>query len=295
MIRSMTGYGQASLDLAGARVTVELRSLNHRYADLRVRLPPELASREADLRRRVLSSVRRGRVDLAVTLEPGMGGGPRFQLNRPLVEELLAAARVLNEEFGVQGTADLPTLLSVPGLLRPAAGSSVWGEQELEAVERALEDALAALEVERRREGEHLRRELLQRMEAMAATVRRIRARAAEVPVLLRDRLTERLRALSRDVELDPVRTAQEAALLADRSDVTEEIVRLEGHLERATGLLRTPDGEPVGKRLDFLLQEVQRETNTINSKSADLDLSRDALELKAEIEKVREQTQNLE
>jgi uncharacterized protein (TIGR00255 family) len=147
----------------------------------------------------------------------------------------------------------------------------------------------------RRREGEHLRGELLQRLESMVAAVGRIRQRAAVIPVLLRDRLVERLRVLSREVELDAGRVAQEAALLADRSDVTEEVVRLEGHLERAVGLLRAGESEPVGKRLDFLLQEMQRETNTINSKAADLAVSRDALELKAEIEKVREQTQNVE
>ena len=161
---------------------------------------------------------------------------------------------------------------------------------------QALDQALDALDGDRCREGTVLQRELVGRIDTMTRLLQKIRQRAAAVPSALRDRLEQRLAVLRRDgAELDPARVAQEAVFLADRSDVTEEIVRLEGHLEQARSLLAEPDDQPVGKRLEFLLQEINRETNTINSKPADLELTREALTLKAEAEKVREQIQNLE
>jgi uncharacterized protein (TIGR00255 family) len=162
-------------------------------------------------------------------------------------------------------------------------------------LERALDEALQALDRERLREGGSLVADLLQRVDLMLDLTARVRERAEEVPALARDKLVKRVEALAEGVEIDPTRLAQEAAFLADRGDVTEELVRLQGHLDQMRAWLASPDGDPVGKRLDFLAQEVQRETNTISSKSADLELSRLALALKAEIERVREQVQNLE
>ena len=159
----------------------------------------------------------------------------------------------------------------------------------------ASDQALQVLEQDRDREGQHLQRELKRRLTGMFKILERIGKRAAMLPGTVRDRLVERLKALSEEVAIDPQRVAQEAAMLADRSDLTEELVRLEGHLEQALSLIGQPDGQPVGKRMDFLMQEINRETNTVNSKSADLELSREALALKAELEKVREQIQNVE
>jgi uncharacterized protein (TIGR00255 family) len=291
----MTGYGQASVELPQLRVTVALRSVNHRHADVRLRLPAALAGREVELRRKILGRIKRGRVEVSIELEPLGGTGALSQFNQPLVEEVLAAARLLREEYQIPGGLDLPTLLGVPGIFRPLASDQLWDEEALEALDRALDGALELLEQERGREGQHLREEMQQRLVAMARLVSEIERRAAREPERLRDRLLERLAALGGEPELEPARLAQEAALLADRSDVTEEVVRLKGHLQQATHLLERPDGEPMGKRLDFLLQELNRETNTINSKSSHLELSRCAVDLKVEIEKVREQIQNVE
>lgn len=295
MIRSMTGYGQASAELGEARVSVELRTLNHRYADLRLRLPAELASSERQIRRKVLARIKRGRVEMTVNVEPLEGGTSTPRLNQAFVSEVIAASAKLRDEFQIEGKPDLDALLGVPGLFRAGPIELEWNDVQREALDRSIATALDALDQERRREGEHLQQELSRLLAGMAAIAAEIRAHAATQPTAVRERLVERLNTLASGVELDPARVAQEAVILADRCDVTEELVRLDGHVEQARSLLDRPDGEPVGKRLDFLLQEIQRETNTVNSKSAELDLSRRALALKAEVEKAREQVQNLE
>jgi uncharacterized protein (TIGR00255 family) len=211
------------------------------------------------------------------------------------VREVLGATATLRDEFGVEGTAGLATLLGVPGMFRSGPIELEWTDAQREALERSLAAALDALDQERCREGEHLRQELSGRLNGMVSIAAEMRGRAAELPSTARERLVERLKSLAADVELDPARIAQEAAILADRCDVTEELVRLDGHLQQARTLLDPGDGDVVGKRLDFLLQEINRETNTVSSKSADLELSRKALALKAEVEKVREQVQNVE
>ncbi len=295
MIRSMTGYGQASTEVGEARVTVELRTLNHRYADLRLRLPPELAAVEREVRRTVLQRIKRGRVELTINVESIEGSASKPQLNRPLLDEVLATCKTLRDELQIEGTLDMGAVLGVHGMFRNAAVALAWDEADREALERSLGDALDALDKERLREGHHLQQDLSARLTEMSQIVAKIGERAGRIPDKLQGRLVERLSGLAGDVALDPARVAQEAVLLAERSDVTEELVRLEGHLAQAAELVDRPAGKPVGKPLDFLLQEIQRETNTVNSKSADLELSRMALDLKAEVEKVREQVQNLE
>ena len=292
----MTGYGQGAAELSHLRVTIELRTVNNRFADLRFRLPQELAAEEGAIRRKIQRRVRRGRVELTVNLEQQGEAATRPTLNRSLLEELVAGAETLSGEFKIKGELDLSAVVGVPGLFRVETPEVVWGDGERNAVGQALDQALDALDGDRCREGTVLQRELVGRIDTMTRLLQKIRQRAAAVPSALRDRLEQRLAVLRRDgAELDPARVAQEAVFLADRSDVTEEIVRLEGHLEQAHSLLAEPDDQPVGKRLEFLLQEINRETNTINSKPADLELTREALTLKAEAEKVREQIQNLE
>lgn len=294
MIRSMTGYGKGSLELGRLRITIELKSLNNRFADLRLRLPAELQSEEIDLRRRVLQSIRRGRVELSLSLERAGEGEERFTLNRSLLRALSDAAGRAREEFGFSGNLEVGALLAFPDVLaRSDAGGLT--DAEILGVHRALDAALEALDHERRREGEALREEIVGRLGRMQELVGEIRGLSAALPGALQEKLTERMSALLKTVPLDPGRLAQEAAYLADRSDVTEELVRLQGHVAQAHALVTEGDAEPVGKRLDFLLQEIHRETNTVNSKAADLEISRRALALKSETEKVREQVQNLE
>lgn len=291
----MTGFGEGTAELPGARLTVQLKSLNHRFADLRVRLPQELSSSEPELRRKVMAHVKRGRVDLNVQIDGAGEGRGLVHLDRELLSQLLAAAASLKREFSLAGEPDLSTILAVPGIVtlspRPGATAAACHAAAVSALERALE----ALDLERRREGERIQRDILARLRAISAVAADLERAASAAPGALHERLLERLRMLGATVALDPTRVAQEAALLAERADVTEELVRLAGHLEQSEALLARPDGEPVGKRLDFLLQELQRETNTIGAKAADLAVSRGALALKGELEKVREQIQNLE
>ena len=295
MIRSMTGYGQGAAEAPGLKVTVELRSVNNRFVDLKLRLPDDLAPMEQDLRRKILATVKRGRVDVDLRLERTASSAVPLVLNRPVVMAALAAWTTLRDEFGVSGAFDLQTLMRVPGVFESAGRGGGIDEAGMAAVDGALGLALTALDAERRREGGLLRDDLVSRVSRMSSTVAKIREVAAATPDALQKKLAERVQQLVTQVTLDPARIAQEAAFLADRSDITEEIVRLEGHLAHAQTLLAEKEGDPVGKRLEFLLQEIHRETNTIASKSVDLGVSRHALDLKAESEKIREQIQNLE
>jgi uncharacterized protein (TIGR00255 family) len=293
-IRSMTGYGQGAAEIPGFRVRVEARCVNNRFADLRLRLPAELLPREGVIRGLVLSRIKRGRIEIDVRIE-GEQAAPTLHLNRSLAQAVAASARTLREDFGASGDVGVSSFLAVPGMLQAVAGSGGLLEPEWETVERAVGIALEALDSERRREGEATRLDLVERVRGMAGLVREISDRASRVPQAARRKLLDRLAMLAEGVALDPGRLEQEAAFLADRADVTEERVRLAGHLEQLGALLASGDSEPVGKRLDFLLQEVHREANTINAKAADLEVSRLVLAFKAEAEKVREQVQNLE
>jgi len=294
-IRSMTGYAQAVKEEAELRVAVEMRAVNNRFADVRFRLPSDLQPLEADLRRRVLEVVRRGRVDVTLNVERLGEAGREVRVNRELLARLSEAAAVLRDEHGVRGDLDVSTVLGFGGVIETVEQARAWGPEQKTLVESVVGAALAALDAERVREGETLRRDLLGRLDTMSDLAERVDACTRVIPGELQRKVSERIATLVQGVEPDPGRLAQEIAFLAERADVSEEVVRLRGHLGQARTLLAEPDGDPVGKRMDFLLQEILRETNTINSKSPDLELSRLALGLKLETEKVREQVQNLE
>jgi uncharacterized protein (TIGR00255 family) len=295
MIRSMTGFGQCTSQLGGLRLVAELRSVNSRYADLRFRMPAELAPLEGEFRRRIAARVRRGRVEVTVRIErpSDIEGVPVF--NESLFGELLEASKRLSRDFGIVGRLDVASVLSMPGMFKSDSQEMEWGEAERDNLYRTLDGALEELDADRLREGSAIQRDLLDRLSPMADGTGEIRRLAERMPAIVRDKLLQRIEALAGDVELDPARIAQEAAHLADRCDVTEEIVRLEGHLAQAAAILEADEDRAVGKRLEFIVQEILRETNTICSKSSDLELTRGALELRAEVEKVREQVQNLE
>jgi len=294
-IRSMTGFGQGSTESPEIRVSVEMRGVNNRYADVRFRVPPELNELESELRRRILEKVKRGRVEVTVGVERHDGSETRQALNRPLVEELVRTAQDAEREFGLRGELDLMGVLSIPGMFRTESVEVAWTDQQRQMLLQALDEALIGFDTDRMREGDALKGDLLSRVDFMLVKAAKAKERAAEVPGILKDKLVQRLDGLSGVADLDPARVAQEAAYLADRSDVTEEIVRLEGHLAQTRVLLDEPDGEPLGKRLEFLLQEIHRESNTVCSKAADLELTQHALAVKLEVEKAREQVLNLE
>lgn len=294
MIRSMTGFGRAEAAGDQHLVTVEVRSVNHRHLDLAVRLPASLAGLEADARRRVQARLERGRVEVAVVVAPAGGRPvPEVRVDRELARRYAAEARVLAEQLGLDDRPPLGWLLERPGVVqleeaRPADPAAL-APLVTEALDRALDELLAR----RAAEGaalasdlRALRAELLAGLPVMAARVPAAAARREE-------RLRERLRALLADTPVDETRIATEVAVWAQKTDVSEELARLRVHLDEVAALL--DKGGPVGRPLDFLIQELNRELNTLGAKADDLELSQAVLAARGLLEKMREQVQNLE
>jgi len=289
----MTGFGRGERRANDTVVVADARSVNHRFLDLKLKLPAEAGALEADLRRSVARRVGRGRLDLSISVHRE-GSRTTVQVDLPLLQRYLDAAGHIRRATGVEGEVGLRDLLQVPGAIRLDGARVELGRAETAAVLAAAQEAIDRLCKAREREGEALRRDLLRRVRSIRRRAAAIAKRAAGASARSAARLRERVRRLAEGVEVDPARLAQEVAFLADRSDVSEELVRLEAHLD-ATLRLLAAEGGPAGKELDFLTQEIQRETNTIQSKAADLLINRAALAIKSEVEKIREQVQNIE
>ncbi|MCS6953760.1 MAG: YicC/YloC family endoribonuclease [Bryobacterales bacterium] len=295
-VRSMTGFARVRRSSPAGEVVVEIKSLNHRALDLHVHLPPGFETIETRLRELMRRKAARGHFQVRVTLEAGFSERAAAW-NRPLLAAWIAAFRQAAQEFGISSEPDLNAALSIPGMFRegPAAEPD---EGLADSVLAAVEEAVDCLNAFREREGSQIAEELHRRIAALAELTGRMEAVRAEALPAFHKRLEMRLRDLLGEASLDPQRLAQEAALLVERSDIGEELLRLKLHAEQAAALLEA--GGEAGKKLDFLLQEMGRETNTILSKSAGagepgLVLTDLALAAKAEIEKMREQTLNLE
>jgi uncharacterized protein (TIGR00255 family) len=298
MLRSMTGYAQAQTEEGGWVVRVTLKSVNHRFLDLRLRLPDELASVEPRLRALVRDHIRRGHVDIAFQLENAQRQAA--DVNEDLLRRYLELYRRLQKDYGLAGEPDLAALLRLPGALRagPAAPTAEEGERLTSLAERLLREGLNRLDEMRAAEGSALARDLRGCVERVRAGEQQLRRLSEQALPGAQRHLSERLRELLGDASLDPARLAEEAAYLAERSDIREELTRLESHAAQFLELLDA-DGA-VGKRLDFLVQEMNRETTTALSKSPGLEaegleMTRVGLEMKAEIERLREQVQNVE
>jgi uncharacterized protein (TIGR00255 family) len=292
-MRSMTGFGAGAGHAPGARITVEVRGVNQRHLDVRIAAPREYAAWEADLRERVRAQVERGRVDVTVTRTP-LAARRRYRVavREELAAAYVEAARAIARRLRVPGEVTLADVLRLPELFEVAERPPDLG-RELPAARRALAVALAAFTRERRREGRHVQRDMLRRAATLRRLIARMRARLPALQRVLRARVEERLGRLTSGAEVDQSRLAQELAALADRGDVTEELVRLDSHLAALGAALR--DGAPAGKRVEFLLQEILRELNTTGAKAADIQTSAWVLAGKAEVEKLREQVQNIE
>jgi uncharacterized protein (TIGR00255 family) len=298
MIRSMTGYSKAQGEEGGYSLSVSIRGTNHRFLDVQVRFPSALESMDPLLRRLVKNYVTRGHVEVNVSYESPSQAG--LLLDRNLLAAYVAAYRTLQQEFASASEPDLVALLRIPGLATP--GNGTMSTEDLEIVRRLLEkvaaEALEKLNQMRAREGEDLGSDLkarLARLESLTESVTRLTER---VPKLYQHRLEARLRELMGSTELDGARLAEEVAYLASRSDTTEEIIRLRSHFAQVRQLLG--ESTEMGKKFDFLLQEMNREANTLLSKTTDLpevgpEVTRLAIEMKSEIEKLREQAQNIE
>jgi uncharacterized protein (TIGR00255 family) len=289
MIRSMTGFARRERTGPWGTLACEIRSVNHRYLELSLRLPEDLRGLEGDARQTVAAALRRGKVDVGLYLrgQPAQTGA--LELNQPLLEQVARAARDVSGLADTSLAAVSPLeLLRWPGVIREP-------ERDLQPVQAAtldlLQETVAELNSARAREGARLREMLLGRCQAVQQTVEQLRARLPEIAARIRERVGERVTQLGGTV--DPARLEQELVLLAYKMDFAEELDRLGSHVAEMLGILDAK--EPAGRRLDFLMQEFNREANTLSSKSQDADTTRAAVDMKVLIEQMREQIQNIE
>ena len=289
----MTGFGRGQVSDENFDVSVEIKTVNNRFLDLNLRLSPELQTLEADLKRAISARLSRGRIDVLLQYE--RTEELVYELNRPLITGYLAAMKQMQDEFSLSGEPDLNVIARLPNALQPK-------KEELNpnfaaAIKNALETALDELEKMREAEGETLKAELYFRLSEIEKHLPNIESESDKVAEEFRVRLTKKLNDFlaksGSQIEIDQARLAQEVAYLADRSDISEEIMRLKSHIEHFRAIAE--DEQNVGKQLDFLTQELNREANTIASKTNNLIVKAAALSIKSEIEKIREQIQNVE
>ncbi|WP_026342383.1 YicC/YloC family endoribonuclease [Paenibacillus fonticola] len=296
MSHSMTGYGQSARQFGGYVIQFEMKSVNHRYAEIVLRLPREWTRYEDGLRRLVQRHIKRGRIDIYISKERDNDSSLPFVLNHSIVRSYLQAAEELSRDYGISANLSATDILTLPDVFTAPEPSLDGLDSEhhgWEAVlHEGLEEALSGLLEMREQEGFHLVRDLESRLYKLDEIHAELVGLAPEVVSDYRTRLQGRLSELFEGT-LDEQRFAMEVALFADRSNIDEELIRLKSHFEQCRGLLHTR--EPIGRKLDFLIQEMNRETNTIGSKANDLALVNRVLTMKAELEKIREQAANME
>lgn len=292
MLRSMTGFGSGTATAGSESLTVEIRSVNHKFCEVKVRVPRELSALEPTLVKLVKDRVARGAIDVTVRRAARTSTGVVPQVDLPLAKEYLRAWRELGKELGLGESVsirDIATSLNVIRLEEPQLPL----EDANKAVESALVIAIEQLHRMREKEGVALKADLSNRLGLVATWVKEVQALAPKAIEAYRARLSERIAELSQGLAVDPQRLAQEVAFFAERTDVAEEMTRLDSHLVQFEELLRSK--EPSGRKMDFLVQEMHREVNTTGSKSQHADISARVMQLKAELERVREQVQNVE
>lgn len=293
MIRSMTGYGRAEVTGEEFAVTVEARSLNHRHLDIALKLPRSIVSLELEARRLIQGQVQRGRLDVSVGLCSLSAGSGQVKVVQAIARQYVELVRGLAAELGVGGTPTAEWLLERPGVLALNEPEPLAPEESWPLLAEALSRALAELSARRETEGKALAEALTGLHDALAVEVERMAARAPARVEHQTARLRERIRKLLGDVTMDEGRLATEVALWAERVDITEELARLRAHLDQFAGLLK--EGGAVGRTLEFLIQEMNREVNTVASKADDLELSQSTIAAKGLLEKLREQVLNIE
>jgi uncharacterized protein (TIGR00255 family) len=291
MIKSMTGFGQGSAEGQSFKVRVDIRTVNNRFLDVHTRMPQELASLEITLKKQIQAALKRGRADVTISVEQVKEA--KFEINRPLVSGYLKALGELKDDFGLDGTPSLELLAKLPGAMQVSQDQGQLDEVLVSSVVAAVSQALISLAEMRIAEGQELAAELGARLAAIERALPVVEEHASLLPSVYRDKLLKKLQDLVPASAIDQTRLAQEAVMLADRSDISEEIARLKSHIVQRRDMLRVDD--EVGKRLDFILQEMNREANTILSKSSDLAIGDAAIVIKTEVEKLREQAQNVE
>jgi uncharacterized protein (TIGR00255 family) len=291
MIRSMTGYGRGSGSQDGFVFSAEIRSVNHRYADFSIRLPRELYSLEERVRRLLQQHIRRGRVEVNLSLDEVPAGLRQVKVNYDLAEDYHRSLRQLSDRLELTDEIKLKHLLQMPELFKPA-GISLTEDEVWPAAGSALQEALTNLLEQRKVEGENLCRDLLERCGRLEKMIAEAAVRAEEAKDEYRKKVDQKFAELLAG-QFEETRLLMESAILVERMGVDEELVRLNSHVEAF--LTNINGSEPVGRKLDFIAQEMFREINTIGSKAGDYQLTNLVVEMKAELEKIREQIQNLE
>jgi uncharacterized protein (TIGR00255 family) len=292
MIRSMTGYGSADLERDGQRLSAEIRSVNHRFCEVSVRAPKLVGLFEDQIRQLIADRFSRGKFNLTITWSGAGDSGEVLKVNEVVTDRYVALLEQLRQRYRLESGLDVRTLATLPDVFAwehtALSDEETWGL--LKAVIGTACDNMNAMKA---REGEALARDLTGRLVLIRSQLEKVAERAPLRPAEAKDRLESRLKALLGDVEMDPVRIAQEVALMADRLDCTEECVRLSAHLDQFKHLSDGP--ELAGRKLNFLLQEMNREANTIGSKSNDVEIAHAVIIIKEELERLREQVQNVE
>ena len=292
MVKSMTGYGRAEDTLNGCTITVELRSVNNRYLDCNVRMPRLYLFAEETIKSRVQNTISRGKVDVFVTLDSTGGEQVQVSVNQPLADGYYAALTQLAERYGLSKDISVSLLSRFPDvLLAEKAEEDV--EQRAQDICSVLDRALADFDQMRTREGARLEADVLSRAARIEELVGKVEERSPQTVAEYRAKLEARMNEVLSNTQLDPARILTEAAIFADKVAVDEETVRLRSHIGQLRHMLE--QGGATGRKLDFLIQEFNREANTIGSKCSDIEIARYVVDIKAEIEKIREQVQNIE
>lgn len=292
MIKSMTGFGRSEIVEGDRKITVEMKSVNHRYLDVNIKMPKKLNFFEAAIRNELKRYIQRGKVDVFITYEDYTESNLCVKYNKELAAEYMKYLEQMAEDFSLDNDVRVSALSRYPEVL--SMEEQTIDEEELwQMLERAVSQAADGFVTSRIKEGENLREDLLGKLDGMLAHVEYITERSPEIISRYRQKLEEKVRELLGDAQIDESRLLMEVTIFADKVCVDEELVRLQSHIETTKESLIQGGG--IGRKLDFIAQEMNREANTILSKANDLEISNRAIELKTEIEKVREQIQNIE
>lgn len=292
MIKSMTGFGRCEVQEAERKITVEMKSVNHRYLDVNIKMPKKLIFFEAAIRSELKNYIQRGKVDLFITYEDFTETNVCVKYNKELAAEYMTYLNQMAQEFALDNDVRVSTLSRYPEILTMEE-QTIDEEKLWQLLDKAVKGASEGFVATRIKEGEHLRDDLLLKLDGMLAHVDYITERSPQIIAEYRQKLEDKVRELLEDNKVDENRLLMEVTIFADRVCVDEELVRLRSHIETTRETLL--QGGSIGRKLDFIAQEMNREANTILSKSNDLEISNRAIELKTEIEKVREQIQNIE
>lgn len=292
MIYSMTGFGRGEFKSNEAEVSVEIRAVNHRYSDISVKMPKYLSFLEERIREYIQGNISRGRIDVYVSYDQLERKASEIRLNLELAGNYFSALEQLKAQTGIKDSIPLSLIAAFPDVI--VARQSEMDEEKIwSQLSEALGQAVKALLQMRRKEGENLKQDILEKLETIGTSVLEIKNRAQYVVQEYQQRLEKRIDELTKGLEMDKDRLCQEVVIFADKSNIDEELVRLKSHISQTVSTLKS--GGAVGRKLDFLIQEMYREINTIGSKGNDLEISKKVIDVKTELEKIREQIQNIE